>query len=205
MVAGLREVEVAALAAGEAEKAEKAKIALFCNVQSEAVIECLDSDSIYKIPAMLHEQMLDEIICHKLNILAKAADLSLWKNLVYSLEHPECTVNVAFVGKYVDLTESYKSLTEALTHAGLYTRSKVKIHYIDSEEIESKGCSSLKSMDAILVPGGFGSRGVEGKIATARFARKVQVVNLDQKKLSHSIPVGRSPHGVSFISHAPRL
>ena len=154
---------------------EKAKIALFCNVQREAVIECLDADSIYKIPAMLHEQMLDEIVCHKLNILAKAADLTLWKNLVYSLEHPEHTVNIAFVGKYVDLTESYKSLTEALVHAGVYTHSKVKIHYIDSEEIESNGCASLKGMDAILVPGGFGRRGTEGKIAAIRYARENKV------------------------------
>ncbi len=154
---------------------EKAKIALFCNVQREAVIECLDSDSIYKIPAMLHDQMLDEIVCHKLNILAKAADLTVWKNLVYALEHPERTVNVAFVGKYVDLTESYKSLTEALMHAGIYTRSKVKIHYIDSEEIESAGCAALKAMDAILVPGGFGRRGTEGKIAAIRYARENKV------------------------------
>ncbi len=154
---------------------EKAKIGLFCNVQREAVIECLDADSIYKIPAMLHEQMLDEIVCHKLNILAKAADLTLWKNLVHSLEHPEHTVNIAFVGKYVDLTESYKSLTEALVHAGVYTHSKVKIHYIDSEEIENKGCVSLKGMDAILVPGGFGRRGTEGKIAAIRYAREERV------------------------------
>ena len=151
---------------------EKAKIALFCNVQREAVIECLDSDSIYKIPAMLHDQMLDEIVCHKLGILAKAADLSVWKNLVHSMENPEYHVNIAFVGKYVDLTESYKSLTEALAHAGIYTHSKVKIHYIDSEEIESKGCDSLKGMDAILVPGGFGRRGTEGKIAAIRYARE---------------------------------
>jgi CTP synthase len=154
---------------------EKAKIALFCNVQSEAVIECLDSDSIYKIPGMLHEQMLDEIVCHKLNILAKAADLTVWKNIIDALEHPEQTVNVAFVGKYVDLTESYKSLTEALIHAGIYTRSKVKIHYIDSEEIESRGCAALKGMDAILVPGGFGRRGTEGKIAAIRYAREKKV------------------------------
>ena len=154
---------------------EKAKIALFCNVQREAVIECLDADSIYKIPAMLHDQMLDEIVCHKLGILAKAADLSAWKSMVHALEHPECTVNVAFVGKYVDLTESYKSLTEALVHAGIVTKSKVKIHYLDSEEIEAKGCASLKGMDAVLVPGGFGRRGTEGKIAAIRYARENKV------------------------------
>ncbi|MDR2507308.1 MAG: CTP synthase [Candidatus Accumulibacter sp.] len=151
---------------------EKAKIALFCNVQREAVIECRDSDSIYKIPAMLHDQMLDEIVCHKLNILARAADLTAWKNLVFALEHPERAVNVAFVGKYVDLTESYKSLTEAMTHAGIATRSEVRVHYVDSEEIESGGCDSLKGADAILVPGGFGHRGIEGKIAAIRYARE---------------------------------
>ena len=154
---------------------DKAKIALFCNVQREAVIEALDSDSIYKIPAMLHDQMLDEIVCHKLNILARAADLTVWKNLVIALEHPEYSVNIAFVGKYVDLTESYKSLTEALVHAGICTRSKVRINYIDSEEIESKGCDSLQDMDAILVPGGFGRRGTEGKIAAIRYAREKKV------------------------------
>ena len=154
---------------------EKAKIGLFCNVQREAVIECLDADSIYKIPAMLHDQMLDEIVCHKLDILARAADLSVWKSLVHALENPEHKVNIAFVGKYVDLTESYKSLTEALVHAGIYTRSKVKVHYIDSEEIEAKGCAVLKGMDAILVPGGFGRRGTEGKIAAVRYARENKV------------------------------
>ena len=154
---------------------EKAKIALFCNVQREAVIEALDADSIYKIPAMLHDQMLDEIVCHKLGILAKAADLSVWNKLVHSLAHPEHTVSVAFVGKYVDLTESYKSLTEALVHAGMHTRAKVRIHYIDSEEIEQKGCDALKDMDAVLVPGGFGKRGTEGKIAAIRYARENKV------------------------------
>jgi CTP synthase len=154
---------------------EKAKIALFCNVQREAVIEALDADSIYKIPAMLHDQMLDEIVCHKLGILAKAADLKVWNKLVHALAHPEHKVDIAFVGKYVDLTESYKSLTEALVHAGMHTKAKVKIHYIDSEEIEAKGCDALKNMDAVLVPGGFGKRGTEGKIAAIRYARENKV------------------------------
>ena len=154
---------------------ERRKIALFTNVQPEAVISCLDSDSIYKIPGMLHDQMLDGIVCHKLNILAKAADLSVWNRLVHALEHPKAEVNVAFVGKYVDLTESYKSLTESLTHAGIHTESKVKIHYIDSEEIEKNGTDVLKSMDAILVPGGFGRRGTEGKISAIRYARENKV------------------------------
>ena len=154
---------------------EKAKIALFCNVQREAVIEALDADSIYKIPGMLHNQMLDEIVCHRLGILARAADLSVWTKLVHALENPQHRVNVAFVGKYVDLTESYKSLTEALVHAGMHTQSKVKVHYIDSEEIEAKGCGALSGMDAILVPGGFGRRGTEGKIAAVRYARENKV------------------------------
>jgi len=154
---------------------ERRKIALFTNVQPEAVIGALDADSIYKIPGMLHDEMLDEIVCHKLGILAKAANLSVWKKLVDALEHPEHEVNVAFVGKYVDLTESYKSLTEALVHAGIHTRSKVKIHYIDSEAIEAGGPAALEAMDAILVPGGFGKRGTEGKIAAIRYARENKV------------------------------
>ena len=151
---------------------EKRKIALFTNVAYEAVISAIDSDSIYKIPGLLHEQMMDEIVCHKLNILAKAADLTVWKNIVTRIENPKNTVNIAFVGKYVDLTESYKSLTEALIHAGIHTESKVKINYIDSEEIEKSGTDVLKTMDAILIPGGFGVRGTEGKIAAIQYARE---------------------------------
>ena len=154
---------------------ERRKIALFTNVQPEAVIEALDAKSIYQIPAMLHDQMLDEIVCHKLGILAKAADLSVWKRMVDALEHPEHEVNIAFVGKYVDLTESYKSLTEAMVHAGIHTRSKVKIHYLDSEELEGGDLSALADKDAILVPGGFGKRGTEGKIAAIRYAREHKV------------------------------
>jgi len=151
---------------------EKRKIALFTNVQPEAVISALDADSIYKIPAMLHDQMIDEIVCHKLGILARAADLSIWKKLVEALEHPQHEANIAFVGKYVDLTESYKSLTESLVHAGIHTRSKVNIQYIDSEDIEKNGPAVLATMDAVLVPGGFGRRGTEGKIAAIRYARE---------------------------------
>ncbi len=159
----------------EIPKDERRKIALFTNVRPEAVIEVRDADSIYKIPAMLHEQMLDEIVCHKLGILARAADLSVWNKLVDALEHPEREVNIAFVGKYVDLIESYKSLSEAMIHAGMHTRSKVNVHYIDSEGIETNGTDCLKDKDAILVPGGFGKRGVEGKIAAIRYARENKV------------------------------
>ena len=154
---------------------ERNKIALFTNVAPEAVISAIDADSIYTIPGLLHDQMLDEIVCHKLGILAKAADLSSWARVAHALANPKHTVNIAFVGKYVDLTESYKSLTEALIHAGVHTESKVKIHYMDSEEIEANGSDALNSMDAILVPGGFGKRGTEGKIAAINFARKNKV------------------------------
>ena len=151
---------------------ERAKIALFTNVAPEAVISALDAESIYAIPGMLHDQMLDEIVCHKLGILAKAADLSSWKKIVDALKHPKHQLDIAFVGKYVDLTESYKSLTEALIHAGIHTHSKIKIHYIDSEDIEKNGTDCLKAMDAVLVPGGFGKRGTEGKIAAICYARE---------------------------------
>jgi CTP synthase len=121
---------------------------------------------------MLHEQMLDEIVCHKLQILAHAADLSAWRQLVHALAHPEHEVDIAFVGKYVDLQDSYKSLNEALKHAGIHTHSKVNIHYLDSEEIEKGGTARLEKMDAILVPGGFGQRGTEGKMRAIRYARE---------------------------------
>ncbi|MDP2809761.1 MAG: CTP synthase [Rhodocyclaceae bacterium] len=177
---------------------ERRKIALFTNVQPEAVIGALDADSIYKIPGMLHDQMLDEIVCHKLGILAKAANLSVWKKLVEALEHPEHEVNVAFVGKYVDLTESYKSLTEAMVHAGIHTKSRVKIHYLDSEEIERNGTAQLESMDAILVPGGFGKRGTEGKIAAIRHARERKVPYL-------GICLGMQLATIEFARHAAGL
>jgi CTP synthase len=177
---------------------ERRKIALFTNVQPEAVIAALDADSIYKIPAMLHDQMLDAIVCHKLNILAKSANLTVWENLVEALEHPEQEVNIAFVGKYVDLTESYKSLTEALVHAGIHTRSKVKIHYLDSEEIEKHGPASLKTMDAVLVPGGFGKRGTEGKIVAIRYAREHKVPYL-------GICLGMQLATIEFARHAAGL
>lgn len=154
---------------------ERRKIALFTNVAPEAVISAVDANSIYEIPGLLHDQMLDEIVCHKLDILARAADLSSWNKIIHALEHPEFTINIAFVGKYVDLTESYKSLTEALIHAGIHTHSKVRINYIDSEDIEAQGTDALKAMDAILIPGGFGKRGTEGKISAIRYARENKI------------------------------
>ncbi|CEN55601.1 CTP synthase [Candidatus Methylopumilus turicensis] len=151
---------------------ERYKIALFTNVSSEAVISAVDASSIYQIPGLLHAQKMDEIVCRKLNITAKPADLSSWEKICYALAHPKQEVNIAFVGKYVDLTESYKSLTEALIHAGIHTESKVRIHYMDSEDIERDGTAVLEPMDAILVPGGFGKRGTEGKMKAIQFARE---------------------------------
>jgi len=151
---------------------ERRKIALFTNVSEKAVISCPDASSIYKIPRVLSDQHIDDIICKQLQLDLPAADLSLWDKIVDALDNPERQVNIAMVGKYVDLTESYKSLIEALVHAGIHTRSKVNIHYIDSEALETEGLESIANMDAILVPGGFGRRGVEGKIRAIRFARE---------------------------------
>ncbi len=154
---------------------DRRKIALFTNVPADAVIPALDANSIYKIPGMLHAEGLDAIVCKKLEIAPPPADLAAWHELVDALEHPAHDVHIAMVGKYVDLTESYKSLSEALTHAGIHTRSKVNIHYVDSEQIERDGVDSLRTMDAILVPGGFGKRGVEGKIKAVRLAREAGI------------------------------
>lgn len=151
---------------------ERAKISMFSNVPLDAVISVWDADSIYKIPAMLHKQGVDNIVCEALGLTPPPADLSMWDNLVDALEHPEHQLTIGMVGKYVDLTESYKSLTEALVHAGIHTRSKINIEYIDSEDIETRGTDQLKHLDAILVPGGFGKRGTEGKIAAIRYARE---------------------------------
>lgn len=151
---------------------ERRKIALFTNVQVEAVISAVDMDSIYKIPGMLHAQNLDEIVCRKLELTPPPANLSEWDKVVYALEHPSKDINIALVGKYVDLTESYKSLSEALIHAGIHTGARIKINYVDSESIEKNGIGCLANMDAILVPGGFGKRGVEGKIKAIRYARE---------------------------------
>ena len=154
---------------------ERRKIALFCNVEERAIVGSYDVNSIYECPEMLHNQGIDNIICEQLQLNVKQADLTEWKKIVYAIQHPKHTVQIAMVGKYVDLTESYKSLTEALKHAGIHTQTDVQITYIDSESIEKNGTGCLKNFDAILVPGGFGSRGVEGKIATARFARENNV------------------------------
>jgi CTP synthase len=152
-------------------KDERRKIALFTNVAPQAVISALDVDSIYKIPAMFHMQGLDDIIAEKLDLDVPPADLSEWDRVVYNMEHPQAEVTVAMVGKYVNLTDSYKSLSEALVHAGIHTRTRVNIRYVDSEQIENEGPGVLSGVDAILVPGGFGERGIEGKISAVNYAR----------------------------------
>lgn len=154
---------------------DRKKIALFTNVEEKAVITALDADSIYRIPMMLHEQGLDQIVVKKLHLDASPADLSDWDKVVANLFSPTGVVKVALVGKYVDHADAYKSLTEALIHAGIHTHIKVEVLKVDSEDIEKKGASILKSADAILVPGGFGERGVDGKISAIRFARENNV------------------------------
>lgn len=150
---------------------EKRKIALFTNVAPEAVIEAVDASTIYKIPRALHEQGLDDIVTKRLHLDVPKADLSEWDKVVNDLQSPTGEVNIAMVGKYMGLTEAYKSLSESLIHAGINTLTKVNVTYIDSETIETNGFDCLKDMDAILVPGGFGERGVEGKIKAVNYAR----------------------------------
>jgi len=152
---------------------ERAKISLFSNVREEAVISMWDVDSIYKVPQMLHTQGLDRIVCEQLGWShLPPADLSVWAKLISALEHPQHEVTIGMVGKYVELTESYKSLIEALRHAGIHSSTRVNIEYIDSEMLESGDIDGLNKLDAVLVPGGFGKRGIEGKIAAIRYARE---------------------------------
>ena len=152
--------------------AERRKIALFTNVPEEAVISAVDADSIYRIPLMLHEQGLDEIVVRQLRLEVPPAELGEWRQVMEGLDRPDGEVTIAMVGKYMDLTEAYKSLSEALVHAGIHTHTRVRVDYLDSELIEQEGTGCLEGADAILVPGGFGERGVEGMIEAARFARE---------------------------------
>ncbi len=151
---------------------KKRKIALFTNVEESAIISAIDVDSIYKIPKVLHEQNLDEIVIKKFNLDLPQANLIEWHNVVDAIDNSDNEVNIAMVGKYIGLADSYKSLSEALIHAGIKTRTKINIVYIDSEEIEKNGSECLQNVDAILVPGGFGNRGIEGKISTVKYARE---------------------------------
>ena len=154
---------------------EKDKISLFTNVQTWGVISMPDVDTIYKVPRVLHEQGLDALICDRLHINTQPANLKRWDDLVYETEHPQGEVTIAMVGKYVELSDSYKSVNEALRHAGMRNHMRVKIEHIDSETITPETVAQLAKYDGILVPGGFGKRGIEGKIQTARFAREGKV------------------------------
>ncbi len=156
-------------------ESERKKIALFTNVEERAVITSMDLPTIYAIPEMLHKQGLDKIVVEKLGLQVKNADLSDWEDVVEKLNHPKTHVKVGLVGKYVNLTDAYKSLNEALMHAGIHTLTKVEIIYIESEELERNGIDKLKDVDAILTPGGFGNRGIEGKILAAQFAREQKI------------------------------
>ncbi len=151
---------------------EREKISLFTNVLPHGVISMWDVDTIYKVPRLLHEQGLDELICMKLQLLTKPADLRRWDMLVNEVEHPQTTVKIGMCGKYTDLSDSYKSLNEALRHAGIHNHARVVIEYIDAESLTPQNTAQLARFDAILVPGGFGKRGVEGKVLAAQFARE---------------------------------
>lgn len=177
---------------------ERQKISLFSNVPEWGVISMWDVDTIYKVPRMLHEQGLDGLICDKLRLNTPPANLRRWDDLVYETEHPQTEVNIAMVGKYVDLSDSYKSLNEALRHAGMKNHAKVVIEYIDSETITPDNISRLARFDGILVPGGFGVRGVEGKICAARFAR-------EQKMPYLGICLGMQVATIEFARHVAGL
>ncbi|MGX5914281.1 CTP synthase [Aliidiomarina sp. Khilg15.8] len=177
---------------------ERAKIALFTNVQERAVISLKDVDSIYKIPAMLKAQGLDELVVDRFGIDCKEADLAEWERVLYLESNPSGEITVGFVGKYVELPDAYKSVNEALAHAGLHNRLTVNIRYVDSQDIESKGLSKLDGVDAILVPGGFGGRGIEGKIMAARYARENNIPYL-------GICLGMQVALIEFARHKANL
>jgi len=154
---------------------QRRKIALFTNVEERAVISGVDADDIYKIPMLLHEEGLDDIVVDKLRLDAPPTDLPEWRAVVAAKQNPEAVVDIGMVGKYVQIRDSYISLNEALMHGGIKTRTRVNIHYFESQDIERSGPSALQNMDAILVPGGFGDRGIEGKIQAIRFARENRI------------------------------
>jgi CTP synthase len=174
------------------------KISLFTNVQPHGVISMWDVDTIYKVPRLLHEQGLDELICMKLQLLTRPADLRRWDMLVDKVEHPAQCVSVAMCGKYTDLSDSYKSLNEALRHAGIHNHARVDIEYVDSETLVDGQTEKLARFDAVLVPGGFGKRGIEGKILAARFAREQRVPYL-------GICLGMQVATIEFARHVAGL
>ena len=179
-------------------KEECEKISLFSNVPEWGVISMWDVDTIYKVPRMLHEQGLDGLICDKLRLNTPPANLKRWDDLVYETAHPKNEVHIVMVGKYVDLSDSYKSLNEALRHAGMKNHAKVVIEYVDSETLNDSNISRLAKFDGILVPGGFGVRGVEGKICAARYARENKIPYL-------GICLGMQVATIEFARHVAGL
>jgi CTP synthase len=177
---------------------EREKISLFTNVAAHGVISMWDVDTIYKVPRLLHEQGLDEQICMKLQLLTKAANLKRWDTLVHEVGHPRHEVTIAMCGKYTDLSDSYKSLNEALRHAGIHQHSRVRIEYVDAETLTPETADSLAQFDAILVPGGFGKRGIEGKIIAAQYAREHQLPYL-------GICLGMQVATIEFARHVAGL
>jgi CTP synthase len=178
---------------------ERRKIALFTNVEPKAVINVPDVDTIYRIPLLLHAQGVDDIVARKLRLDHQPpAQLADWERVVRAIETATDPVDIAMVGKYVDLTDAYKSLNEALLHAGIQTHTQVRIHYVDSERIEREGAAGLEGMDAILVPGGFGRRGIEGKIAAVRYARERRIPYL-------GICLGMQAAVIEFARHVAGL
>lgn len=190
---------------------ERRKIALFTNVEEKAVISAVDMDSIYKIPLWLHSQKVDSIIARRFGLELPAANLSDWQSVVHAMEFPEAEVTVAMVGKYVELTESYKSLNEALRHAGAHTLTRVHIRYVDSEKLENGELGELADVDAILVPGGFGKRGVEGKIQAVRYAREHKLpylgiclgMQVAVIEFARSVAGLEQAHSTEFDPHTP--
>ena len=177
---------------------EREKISLFTNVPTWGVISMWDVDTIYKVPRILHEQGLDGLICDKLRINTPPANLKRWDDLVREFEHPERTVTIAMCGKYTDLSDSYKSLNEALRHAGMHSHAKVRIEYVDSETLTPDNVQQLAAFDAVLVPGGFGKRGVEGKVLAAKFARESKIPYL-------GICLGMQVATIEFARHRAGL
>lgn len=177
---------------------ERAKIALFTNVKENAVISMRDVESIYRIPSLLQQQGLDDLICERFKLDVKESNLEEWEQVLYAQANPKGEVTVAMVGKYMDLTDAYKSLSESLTHAGLKNRVTVNIQYIDAEDVEKKGTYLLENADAILIPGGFGERGVEGKICTAKYARENNIPYL-------GICLGLQVAVIEFARHVANL
>ncbi|TVQ86997.1 MAG: CTP synthase [Chromatiaceae bacterium] len=177
---------------------ERRKIALFTNVPEEAVISAPDADNIYRIPMLLHAQRLDDLVVRQFRLEVPEADLGEWQRVLDGFDHPQAGVRIGMVGKYMGLTEAYKSLSEALAHAGVHTGTRVDIQYLDSEDIERDGTGALAGLDAILVPGGFGERGIEGKIAAVHYAREQGIPYL-------GICLGMQVAVIEYARHVARL